>query len=76
MEVHCARLKALCRTCRQKIEDHKRVGCTARITRYGFSGAGSQEWISVTMDGLPFLIAVSIIEKIVICLACTYCFED
>ena len=48
----------------------RRVGCTAHITRYGFSGAGSREWITVTMDGLPFLIAVSIIEETVICLAC------
>ena len=30
----------------------------------------SQEWITVTMDGLPFLIAVSIIKETVLCLAC------
>lgn len=48
----------------------RRVGHTACVTRYGFNGAGSREWISVTMDGLPFLIAVDIIEKTLICLAC------
>ena len=47
-----------------------RVGYTACVTCYGFNGTGSREWISVTMDGLPFLIAVDVIEKTLICLAC------
>jgi len=28
----------------------RRVGYTARLTRYGFHGAGSREWISISMD--------------------------
>ena len=47
-----------------------RVGYTACVTRYGFNGAGSREWICVTMDSLPFLINVDVIEKTLICLAC------
>ena len=48
----------------------RRVGYTACVTRYGFCGESSREWISVTMDGLPFLIAVNIIEQTFICIAC------
>ena len=50
----------------------RRVGHTARITRYGFSGPNSREWITVTMDGLPFLIAVNIIKETFICHACAH----
>lgn len=48
----------------------RRVGHTACITRYGFTGNNSREWLSVTMDGLPFLVTVDIIEQTFICLAC------
>lgn len=48
----------------------RRVGHTAHVTRYGFCGESSREWISVTMDGLPFLIVVKVIEQTFICIAC------
>ena len=50
----------------------RRAGHTARITCYGFSGPNSREWITVTMDGLPFLIAVNIIKETFICHACAH----
>ena len=48
----------------------RRVGQTARVTRYGFHGPNSREWLTVTMDGLPYLIAVSILEHTLICVQC------
>lgn len=48
----------------------RRVGQTARVTRYGFHGPNSWEWLTVTMDGLPYLIAVSILEDTLICIEC------
>ena len=50
----------------------RRVGHTARITRFVFSGPNSREWITVTMDGFPFLIAVNIIKDTFICHACAH----
>lgn len=40
-----------------------RVGSMACVSHYGFSGESLREWISVSMDGLPFLIAENIIEQ-------------
>ncbi len=48
----------------------RRVGHTACITRYGFSGPDSREWISVTMDGSPYVIASKLIDSTIICLEC------
>ena len=49
----------------------RRVGHRAHITRYGFSGPDSREWISITMDGSPYVIASKLIDSTFICLDCT-----
>lgn len=49
----------------------RRVGHTAHITRYGFSGPDSREWITVTMDGSPYVISEKLIASTFICLDCT-----
>lgn len=46
------------------------IGQAAKITRYGYTGSDSREWLCVTMDGSPYLLAMSIIDSTLICMTC------
>ena len=45
----------------------RRVGHLCKVTRYGFTGNTSILWMSVTMDGLLYGLAVEVIKSTVFC---------
>ena len=46
------------------------IGQAAKVTCYGFFGPEARQWLSVTMDGLPYSLAVQVLDKTVICVTC------
>lgn len=46
------------------------IGQAAKITRYGFSGPQARQWLSVTMDGSPYSLAVQVLDNTLICVTC------
>lgn len=52
------------------IEVLRSIGQAAKVTRYGHSGPNSRQWLSVTMDGSPYVLAIYIIDNTLICLQC------
>ena len=48
----------------------RRVGHACKVTRYGFSGQESREWISLTMDGLPYGLCIEVIKSTFMCPLC------
>lgn len=48
----------------------RHVGGIACLTRYGHVGEGSREWLPVTMDGLPYFIALGVIDDTFLCIDC------
>ena len=48
----------------------RNIGQAAKITRYGFSGPEARQWLSITMDGSPYSLAVQVLDKTVICVTC------
>lgn len=52
------------------------IGKTAKITRYGFSGPEAREWISITMDGSPYILSTNLIANTRICSLCASSSDD
>lgn len=48
----------------------RRVGDAAHIERYHPNSPNSRKWLSVTMDGLPYLVVRQVIDTVHICTAC------
>ena len=46
----------------------RRVGAAAEVKRY--DSEGTREWLSVTMDGLPYLVCRKLLETLRICSHC------
>ena len=48
----------------------RRVGKAANVKRYNPSDPGARQWLNVTMDGLPYLVARKVIEVVLLCTEC------
>ena len=48
----------------------RNIGQAARITCYGFSGPNARDWLSVTMDGSPYVLVTHIVDRTLIFLTC------
>ena len=48
----------------------RRIGASCKIRRYHPSDPDAREWLSVTMDGLPYLVSRQVIENVLICTEC------
>ena len=48
----------------------RRIGSSCKISRYHPGDPDAREWLSVTMDGLPYLVSRLVIENVLICTEC------
>lgn len=48
----------------------RRIGASCKICRYHPSDPDAGEWLSVTMDSLPYLVSRQVIENVSICMEC------
>lgn len=47
-----------------------RVGMAAKVKRYNPDDPKAQQWLNVTMDGLPYLVCRKVIEDVLLCTEC------
>jgi len=48
----------------------RRIGTSCKVNRYHPNDPDAREWVSVTMDGLPYLVSIQVIENVLICTEC------
>lgn len=51
-------------------EVFRRIGTSCRVSRYHPGDPDARVWVSVTMDGLPYLVSTQVIQNVLICTEC------